>query len=57
VCADGEKEAMSFDLLYPAIIVFAMLIVGLVMTVIEFNKFENDDEERKSKRRADSDSQ
>jgi hypothetical protein len=48
---------MSFDLLYPAIVVFAMLIVGLVMTVIEFNKFENDDEERESKRRADSDSQ
>lgn len=44
---------MSFDLLYPAMVVFAMLIVGLVMTVIEFNKFESDEEKREAERRAD----
>lgn len=37
---------MSFDLLYPAIVVFALLIVGLVMTVLEFSKIDKEEKKR-----------
>lgn len=29
---------MSFSLIYPAIIVFILLLIGLVLTVLEFKK-------------------
>ena len=32
---------MNFNLLYGAIVVFALLIVGLVLTVLEFKKINN----------------
>jgi hypothetical protein len=31
---------MTIDLLIPAIIVFGLLLIGLVLTVIEFRKFK-----------------
>jgi hypothetical protein len=39
---------MSSDfLLYPAIFVFLMLIVGLVLTVLEFSKMQKDNKKSK----------
>jgi hypothetical protein len=40
------KKMTSVDLIYPAIFIFGMLIVGLILTVIEFNKFETGDDEK-----------
>ena len=37
---------MSFNLLYASIVVFALLIVGLVLTVLEFKKLSKDEEVR-----------
>ncbi len=31
----------SFNLLYPAILVFALLVIGVVLTAVEFKKLEN----------------
>ena len=31
---------MTIDLLIPAIIVFGLLLIGLVLTVVEFRKFK-----------------
>ncbi len=36
-------------LLYPAIFVFSMLFIGLVYTVIEFKKMDNDQNKDKDK--------
>lgn len=39
---------MSSDiLLYPAIFIFTMLIIGLVFTVIEFSKMEKGEKKNK----------
>lgn len=46
MCTDGAEEIMSFNLLYASIVVFALLIVGLVLTVLEFKKLKNDEEAR-----------
>lgn len=40
---NGKEKTMNFNLLYPAIIVFTLLIVGLVMTVLEFKKLEKEE--------------
>jgi heme/copper-type cytochrome/quinol oxidase subunit 2 len=51
VCIDGATK-MNDDvlyLLYPAIFVFSMLFIGLVYTVIEFKKMENDQNKDKDK--------
>jgi phosphotransferase system glucose/maltose/N-acetylglucosamine-specific IIC component len=51
VCFDGATQ-MNNDvlyLLYPAIFVFSMLFIGLVYTVIEFKKMENDQNKDKDK--------
>lgn len=37
---------MSFNLLYASIVVFALLIVGLVLTVLEFKKLNNEEKVR-----------
>lgn len=34
---------MSFNLLYGAIVVFALLIIGLVLTVLEFKKINSEE--------------
>ena len=39
---------MNFDFLYPAIFVFLMLVVGLVLTVLEFSKMQKDVNKLKS---------
>lgn len=41
----------SFDLLYPAILVFALLVIGVVLTAVEFHKLENSDDDRDSDHR------
>lgn len=50
---------MTFDLFFPAIIVFVLMLIGVVLTVLEFNKFEEGEQETKSDNRGrhDQDSQ
>ena len=36
---------MSFDLIYPAIIAFLLMVVGLVLTAVEFNKLQREESE------------
>tara|TARA_R100001039_G_scaffold39105_1_gene43868 strand:- start:5155 stop:5310 length:156 start_codon:yes stop_codon:yes gene_type:complete len=43
---------MTFDLIYPAIFVFLLMIIGVVLTAIEFNQLE--EEERQDKDRSES---
>jgi hypothetical protein len=31
---------MTFDLIYPAVLVFLLMLVGVVLTAIEFNSLE-----------------
>jgi hypothetical protein len=38
VCLDGEKQMK--DLLLPAIFIFSLLVIGLVLTFLEFRKLE-----------------
>ena len=51
MCTDEAKKMTSVDLLYPAIIVFALLVIGLVLTVMEFDKIENSGDDRDSDHR------
>ena len=37
VCLDEQKE-MKFDLIYIAIVIFSLLVIGLVLTVLEFKQ-------------------
>ena len=32
---------MNFDLIYIAVIIFSLLIIGLVLTVLEFKQIQN----------------
>ena len=40
---------MSLDLIYPAIVIFSLLIVGLVLTILEFTKMNESDEEKRKR--------
>lgn len=40
---------MSFDLIYPAIIIFSLLVVGLVLTIMEFRKINEVEEEKRAR--------
>ena len=40
---------MSLDLIYPAIVIFSLLVVGLVLTIIEFRNLHNADEEKRKR--------
>ena len=40
---------MSLDLIYPAIVIFSLLVVGLVLTVMEFTKLSESDEEKRKR--------
>ncbi len=31
---------MTFDLIYPAVLVFLLMLVGVVLTAVEFNSLE-----------------
>lgn len=43
---------MSFSLIYPAIFVFLMMLIGVVLTVVEFNKSQKTEAElRREERR------
>lgn len=44
---------MSFDLIYPAMIVFGLMLIGVVMTVLEFNREEGRDKKDKNEDRVD----
>ena len=44
-----EQKKMSLDLIYPAIVIFSLLIVGLVLTVMEFTKMNESDEEKRKR--------
>jgi hypothetical protein len=36
----GNKKMNETDILYPAIVIFGLLVIGLVLTVIEFTNLE-----------------
>lgn len=40
---------MGFSLIYPAIIIFLLLLLGLVLTVLEFTKINEQVEKEKNK--------
>ena len=40
---------MSLDLIYPAIVIFSLLVVGLVLTIMEFKKLSESDEEKRKR--------
>ncbi|MDZ7768522.1 MAG: hypothetical protein U5K38_05365 [Woeseiaceae bacterium] len=40
---------MTFDLIYPAIFVFLLMIVGVVLTALEFNHLEEEEAEDKDR--------
>jgi large-conductance mechanosensitive channel len=42
---------MTFDLFFPAIIVFVLMLIGVVLTVHEFNKLEKKERETRSDKR------
>lgn len=42
---------MSFSLIYPAIFVFLMMLIGVVLTVVEFNKSQKTEAELTRKER------
>jgi hypothetical protein len=44
------KKPMNFDLIYGAIVVFSVMIVGLVLTVIEFKKLAQQELEKSKAR-------
>ena len=46
---DGAAKMSSDILLYPAIVIFSMLVVGLIFTVKEFSKLHKDDKKTEAK--------
>ena len=38
---------MNFDLMYPGIVAFVLVLIGVVLTVIEFKKMEQEREQKK----------
>jgi hypothetical protein len=40
---------MTFDLIYPAVLVFMLMLVGVVLTAIEFNSLQKKQDEDKDK--------
>lgn len=36
-----EQKKMNFDLIYIAVVIFSLLIIGLVFTVLEFKGIQN----------------
>ena len=42
---------MTINLIFPAILVFALMLIGVVLTVIEFNRMERDEQDRNGKGR------
>jgi len=46
---DGTTKMSPDFLLYPAIFIFSMLVIGLVYTVVEFTKMGKKDAESKAK--------
>ncbi len=39
--ADGQ-EAMSIDLIYPAMLVFLLMLIGVILTAVEFRDLNKD---------------
>jgi|AntRauTorcE11897_2_1112592.scaffolds.fasta_scaffold26923_1 hypothetical protein len=42
---------MNFDLMVPGILVFSLIFIGVVLTIVEFKKMEQE-EDRKSEKRS-----
>ena len=40
---------MSFDLIYPAMVIFSLLVVGLVLTVMEFKKLNESEKDQRQR--------
>jgi len=40
---------MTFDLIYPAVLVFMLMLVGVVLTAIEFNSLQKKQDKDKNK--------
>lgn len=40
---------MTFDLIYPAIFVFLLLAIGVVLTAVEFQQLEKEEAEKKDR--------
>lgn len=40
---------MSFDLIYPAMVIFSLLVVGLVLTVMEFKKLNESEKDKRQR--------
>lgn len=43
---------MNFDLIYPAILAFLLMVVGVVLTAVEFYKLEKEESEGNDRSRA-----
>ena len=43
---------MNFDLMYPGLVAFVLVLIGVVLTAVEFKKMERE-EERKEDGRTD----
>lgn len=50
-----EWKKMSFDLIYPAIIVFLLMAIGIVLTIVEFKNLEKGEPESTKKHGSDPD--
>lgn len=46
---------MNFDLMVPGILVFSLIFIGVVLTIVEFKKMEQEEENKASKRSGRSD--
>ena len=44
-----EQKKMSFDLIYPAMVIFSLLVVGLVLTVMEFKKLNESEKDKRQR--------
>lgn len=41
---------MNIDLMYPGIVAFVLVLIGVVLTVIEFKRMEQETEQKKASR-------
>jgi hypothetical protein len=49
VCYGGDEKMTETDILYPAIVIFGLLVIGLVLTVLEFSSIKNKSDKEKEK--------
>jgi hypothetical protein len=49
VCNGGKEKMTETDILYPAIVIFGLLVIGLVLTVLEFSSIKDKNDKEKGK--------